>query len=155
MSKKSESERYAEAKKLLEEYLGYKEYKNRISFEEGRIMYEFAKDSLYKSFFGEDKYSERERSWKRFCLEITGMPTSTADQKRKIYEKWVVELCYNPIDLKDITLTKLYIAIPYATTKNIADEILAYVRTTDSDTGSQTVTDFVEYLKDEYKNAPH
>ncbi|MBK9272815.1 MAG: hypothetical protein IPM48_14615 [Saprospiraceae bacterium] len=151
MSKKSEEQKNDEARKLLDDYLVIKEWKNRISFEEGRIMYEMFKDSLYKSFFGEDKYSEKERSWKRFCLEITGMPTSTADQKRKIYQKWIVELDYKPEELRDITLTKLYIAIPYAKDKKTADGILKFIRTVDDSNHSQPVTDFVEYLKEEYK----
>ena len=154
MSNNSQSEKYRQAKAILKEYQKLQDFKNRIYFEEGKIFYTLAKNSLYKAVFGEDKYSEREKSWKRFTLEVTKMPTPTADQKRKNYEKWILQLGYKPEELQDVTFTKLFVAIPFADTRTTSDEILSFIRTTDNNDSGQPVTDFLAYLKDTYKNTP-
>lgn len=139
-------QKYNSTQKLLEEYSALKEIKNKIYFREGRILYELFKNSLYKEAFGGDKYEAIEPSWKRFTTEITEMPVSTADQKRKIYGKWLLELGYKEEELMGITYTKLYYAIPYAQNREIADEIVKFALEHPCD-----IQSFNEFLKSNYK----
>jgi hypothetical protein len=142
----STQQKYNKTQKLLEEYYALKELKNKIYFREGRILFELFKDSLYKEAFGGDKYEAIEPSWKRFTTEITEMPVSTADQKRKIYGRWISELGYTEDDLSGITYTKLYYAIPYANDRKTADEIVKFALENPCD-----IESFNHFLKTNYE----
>ncbi|MBK9272768.1 MAG: hypothetical protein IPM48_14380 [Saprospiraceae bacterium] len=147
-------QRYNKAKTLLHELKELQEIKNRVYFVEGRILNELFSNALYKELFGGEKYEAIKPSWKRFTEEITGMPTSTADQKRKNYQKWVVELGFSENDLKGVTFTKLYLMIPYATDIDTANELLTYVRQTDSGDDKQDVQTFAKFLNENYEKSP-
>lgn len=145
---------YEKAKKLIKEYREVQEIKNRIYFIEGRIMNDFFTNSLYKELFGGDKYENVKSSWRRFTEEITGMPTSTADQKRKVYKKWIIDLGFSEKDLQGVTFTKLYLMIPYATDVKTAKELISYVQKTDSGDDKQDIQSFTKFLRDNYDKSP-
>lgn len=117
-----------------------------LFWREAELLYELKKTKLYKFVFGIDEHEPVERSWNWFVKEID-IPLSTADYKVRVYEKWIVGLGYTIDNLLNIQTRKLSIAIPYATDREVAKEILIQAQIL-------PFNEFYKWIKEAYGNKP-
>lgn len=116
-------ERHSRAKQLVDEIHQLESARDEILWHVAKRYCELKDGSLYKYYWGiEDRAPVRE-SWRAFVSEL-GYLARAVEYKVALYKKWIQELRYEVKDVAGIHVRKLEAAIPYATSREKADELL-------------------------------
>ena len=100
---------YTQLKRLIEAT-------EESTYRQGELLSKLKNNDEYKQVFGDD-------TWQSFCGQV-GLPVSTAQFKIALYEHYVEKLGIDTDRLYKISARKLHRAIPFANTKEEAEEIL-------------------------------
>ena len=124
---KDVDKKVSKAQELYQELKQVLRGRDLLVWRGAELLYGLKEQKLYKFVFGMEEKESNKDSWKSFVAEI-GVPLSTADYWIAVYKKWIIEFGFKVSDLKDINIRKMAIAIPLATSKEKATELLGFAR---------------------------